>query len=769
MTLRPAPAAWWRDDAAVAGVLAFLAFALAAGGWLWRADRLVYDAGLALATRPAPDDIVIIAIDDASIEAIGRWPWKRSVHATLLERLADARPRSVVLDLVLSEPDPDPRQDELLAAALRRAAPVVMPVSWQAVPGEPLRALEPVPMLRAAVALGAAEAPVDADGVLRHAYVAAGPSDRPYPHLAVAALRAGGESVHPLTALTVDGAADPSPGWVRQGQFLIRFSGPPGHLRHLSYVDVLRGAVPVERLAGRHLLIGMTAQGLGDTLATPVNGRQRAMPGVEVLAHTLNTLRRGDAVQALPPWAVGSVSAAGVLALVAAFGLAGTRLALGLALASLPLALSASLVALVLGLWCSPAAFMLAAALAYPLWSWRRLERGVAVLDREIAELAAEPGLLPQPAPQGDATPRRDRLAARLQALHQGADTLRAARRFLADALSGLPTAMLVDDGQGHVLLANPLAAALFEVGDAEELQGLDLARLLAEFDCEPAVDWLPALADVRRTRQGLAVQARLAGQGDHVIHAHGVPLHGGTRLIVAVADVAPIKRAEREREQLLAFVSHDLRAPATSIALLVDLHLGERGTLAGDDLLRELRRLAQRTLSLADDFVRVAQAVQRPLQLAPYAPQDLVTEAVADFEPQARVAGVLLQAAVAHLAPVPMDRALVLRALGNLLSNAIRHAPPGSVVRVQAFATKAGGFVLSVTDTGPGLGTAAMQRLMQSREGLVPASGDGVGFGLLFVQRVAQRHGGALAVRGGDDGQGCVFELSLGGASGNP
>ena len=769
MALRPEPATWWRDDAAVAGLLALLAFALAAGGWLWRADRLVYDVGLALFTRPAPQDIVIIAIDDASIEAIGRWPWKRSVHATLLERLAVARPRSVVLDLVLSEPDPDPRQDELLAAALRRAAPVVMPVSWQAVPGEPLRALEPVPVLRAAVVLGAAEAPVDADGVLRHAFVEAGPSDRPYPHVAVAALRAGGETVHPKMALQAEGAADPSAGWVRQGQFLVRFSGPPGHLQHLSYVDVLRGRVPVEQLAGRHLLIGMTAQGLGDTLATPVNGRQRAMPGVEVLAHTLNTLRRGDAVRALPPWAVGGVSAAGVLALVAAFGLAGTRLALGLAVASLPLALGASLAVLALGWWCSPAAFMLAAALAYPLWSWRRLERGVAVLDREIALLAAEPGLLPPAAAAGDATSHRDRLAARLQALQRGADTLRAARRFLADALSGLPTAMLVDDGQGRVLLANPLAAALFEVDGADELRGLDLARLLGEFDCEPVVDWPQALAEVRRTRQGLAVQARLAGQGDHVIHAQGVPLHGGTRLIVAMADVAPIKRAEREREQLLAFVSHDLRAPVTSITLLADLQLGGRGTLSGDDLLREVRRLAQRTLSLADDFVRVAQAVQRPLQLVPCALLDLVAEAIADFEPQARVAGVLLQPVGVALPPVPMDRTLVLRALGNLLSNAIRHAPPGSVVRVQASAATAGGCVLAVTDDGPGLDATAMRHLMQSREGLVPTSGQGVGFGLLFVQRVAQRHGGALAVRGGDDGLGCVFELSLSGASGKP
>lgn len=169
---------WSADDAAVALLLGLLAFVLAFGGWLWRADRLVYDAGLALWPQPAPRDVVLVAIDDASIDAIGRWPWKRSVHATLLEQLAAARPRAVALDLVLSEPDPDPRQDDLLATAVQRAGPVVMPVSWQSVPGEPLRALEPVPVLRERVRLGAAEAAVDADGVLRHAFVEAGPPGR---------------------------------------------------------------------------------------------------------------------------------------------------------------------------------------------------------------------------------------------------------------------------------------------------------------------------------------------------------------------------------------------------------------------------------------------------------------------------------------------------------------------------------------------------------------------------------------------------------------
>ncbi len=764
-----APQGRRRDDAAVALVLALLAFVLAAGGWLWRADRLVYDGGLSLWKRPAPDEVVIVAIDDASIDAIGRWPWRRSVHATLLERLAQAKPRAVVLDLVLSEPDPDPRQDELLAAALRLAAPVVMPVAWKAATGEPLQPLQPVAALREAVRLGGAEAVVDADGVLRHAFVEAGPPGRPYPHLAVAALQAGGEAVHPGTWLDRDATAGAQGGWARQGRLLIRYSGPPGHLKRVSYVDLLRGAVPAEVLRDRYVLVGMTAQGLGDTLATPVNASQAAMPGVEVHGHALATLRRGDAVRALSPHQAGVLSALAVIGLVLAFVRAGTRTALLIALASLPLALLLSLSALAAGWWWSPASFVAAAVVAYPLWSWRRLERGVAELDREIHRLAAEPGLL-RPATLGAEPPGGDRLATRLTALHTAADTLRSARRFLADALAGLPTALLVDDGAGRVLLANPPAARLFGEDLAEDMRGLDLVRLLGEFECQPAVDWAQALAEVRGTRQGLAVQARLAGQGDHVIHADGVDMHGGTRLIVAIADVAPIKQAERARDELLAFVSHDLRAPATSIALLAELQLAGRGGHDPASLMHEMQRLARRTLALADDFVRIVQAAQRPLQPVNVDAAGLAAEALADWRLQAESAGVRLLAVEAPVAvPLRVDRALVLRAVGNLLSNAIKHSPPGSTVRLEVLPPAAGGSGFRVVDQGPGLDGAAMRQLMSTHDGLVPRGDAGVGFGLLFVQRVAQRHGGELRVRRGDAGQGAVFELVIGGGSGIP
>jgi CHASE2 domain-containing sensor protein len=223
----PASGTWRRDDVVVALGLSLLALLLATGGWLWRSDRLVYDFGLALWSRPAPDDVVIVAIDEASIDAIGRWPWKRSVHATLLEKLAAAQPRAIGLDIVFSEEDPDPRQDRLLAEALRKAAPVVMPVTGLPVPGEGIRVLEPVPSLRDAVRLGVSEPLVDDDGVLRRAFAEAGPPGRVFQHMATVLLQAGGQGVHPGLAYDRIDDLPQLPGWQRKGLFLIRYAAVP--------------------------------------------------------------------------------------------------------------------------------------------------------------------------------------------------------------------------------------------------------------------------------------------------------------------------------------------------------------------------------------------------------------------------------------------------------------------------------------------------------------------------------------------------------------
>lgn len=763
--------------AGVALGLAALAFVLPLSGWTWRADRLVYDIGLSAWRRPVPEGITIVAIDDASVAAIGRWPWPRAAHATLLSRLAEARPRAIGLDVTFSEPDPDPAQDTLLAQQLARAAPVVLSVDWMVGgPGQPPQLLIPVTGLPPGVRVGTAEASVDADGVMRHAFLSAGSPPSLVPHMALALLQAAGETPAPgLPTTTDEDDPDLAPGpWHRGGRFLVRYAGPPGQLDRVSYVDVLRGAVPPDRLAGRYLLVGMTATGMGDTVATPVNRQRHAMPGVEVLGHVLYTLRSGDTVRAVSPLAGAALSAVLVLVLMAGIQRLGARWALALTVGAWPLVIGASLLALGGGLWWSPVSWALAAALAYPLWSWRRLEQAVDALDAEIGrmvlERGADTGLPARPVAR-----RRDVLALRLDTLQAATDTLRSARRFLSDALAGLPTAMVVTDPRGRVLLANVLAARLFELDRGEQLHGMELPGLLVEFVPNRGEDVdLEAIFQPSGTPPvDRVVEARAERLGDFLLHFAPVLLLEQQRWVVTLSDVSAIRQAQRRRDRALAFVSHDLRSPASTLLLLTEQYRRGRVQMPLETFLDEIQRLGTRTLQLADDFVRVAHVESRPLQVSPVDVAALLDEVGADFRPQVVAAEVRLgwrldpasAPGVSPALPVwPMDRVLVQRAVGNLVSNAIKHSPAGGQVTVLA-RVDAGrdALCLTVCDQGPGLSPERRERLNHGDEGLPTEDAGGVGLGLQFVQGVARRHQGRLlALEGLPEAAGC-FELSLG------
>jgi CHASE2 domain-containing sensor protein/signal transduction histidine kinase len=741
-----------RDALLIGAALAVLAAALVTQGWAWRVERVLYDLGLALSPREVPADVVIVAIDEPSVAAIGRWPWRRAVHTTLLERLAAAKPRAVMLDLVLSEPDPDPRQDMLLAQALRAAAPVVVPVAWYALPGERPRLLEPAGPLRDAARPVQAEVEPDRDGLLRHTFLRAGLGSASLPHAALALLEAGGESLPPGLAVERHPApASATPGWVRDERLPIRFQGPAGHLKRVSYVDVLTGAVPPEALAGRYVLVGMTAAGLGDAHATPVAA---PMQGIEVIGQTLQALRRGDMLRSPPAWATALGSALAVLLLLTAFGRMNPRYALALSFGLAVAALAGSVVLVGLGWWITPAGFVAGAALAYPLWSWRRLEVTAAALDEEIARLYADTSL--------GAVPERE-LAddRRLTAFSEAAARLRSARRFLAASLDGLPEAVLLADAQGRVTLANRRAAALFEVGEASELAGLSLAELLGELTRADAVDWPARLRSVAEQGGVLAVQSQLADHGDLLVSVARAPDADGPRLIATCADISEIKTAERAREEALAFVSHDLRSPLASIALMADFHRAGAQPLPLDQMVAEMQRLARRGLELSESFVRAAQAHAKPLELEPGDLAELLTEVVRDLAPQVSARAMTfafdpspLGAAASHF-----DRELLGRALGNLVGNAIKYAPQGSTITL-GLQVREGGHLFTVQDQGPGLEAEQVARLFRaySRVGASAAQA-GVGLGLQFVQRVAERHGGWVQAHS-TPGHGARFEL---------
>lgn len=269
--------------------LVALAVVAAAGALSYAGAFSTLDARLAdrlFIARPVRSDIVVVAIDDRSLQTIGRWPWPRSVHAKLLEALVPAEPAAVVLDVAFFESS-NQRDDGALAKALGRV-PTVLTVEAERVAsrrgkllGDQL--LRPIPaFLGAAVALGHVHTPADPDGVVRA-----------FP----APLTVNGERFEPLAAAALSASG-------RHAAFRsdrISFAGPAGTVRTVSYVDVLEGRIPAAALQRAFIFVGATAPNLHDTVLTPTS-RGGGMPGVELHAQIADQILRGISLSVLPRW-----------------------------------------------------------------------------------------------------------------------------------------------------------------------------------------------------------------------------------------------------------------------------------------------------------------------------------------------------------------------------------------------------------------------------------------------------------------------------------
>lgn len=273
---------------------------LIAAGVTTKADNAIYDLHVRYWQYTPDNDVVIIAIDPKSLDALGRFPWQRSIHARLIDRLTASGVRGIGMDVTISSPETsNPQNDALLAEAIRRNGKVVMPVFAEAVNlGGSLQEALPIQSIAQSVAaLGQVDVAKDTDEQVRGAYLKAGLGSAYWPSLALAVYQLD----HPASTMTLPGLRDPSTNdaspylWMRDNYVLLRYAGRAGTFGSLSYVDVLDGSAPASLLKGRWVLIGATAEGLGDIIQTP----DSAMPGVEYQANVLESLQRGMLVTPL--------------------------------------------------------------------------------------------------------------------------------------------------------------------------------------------------------------------------------------------------------------------------------------------------------------------------------------------------------------------------------------------------------------------------------------------------------------------------------------
>jgi len=747
-----------RDWIAVAVGLTLALIALTISGAADRADNVFYDWSTTISQREAPDNIVIVAIDDASLAALGPWPWPRAVHARFLQRLAEDRPLAVVYDVLFLGASSRSGEDQSLGQALAALPNTFAPMLFRT-PGSDGRGYDPlwpVDPVRHGATIGHALVQPDSDGVVRRLDLAVD-GERRWTHIAALAASATIAGRRVTSRSPPFTPRSPSAPLRRQGEVLISFGGPPGHFRTASFISVLNGETPADVLRGAYVLVGATAPASGDAFSTPVSD-QSLMPGIEIQANFIDTLLSGSAViQASTSLRLAMGLPALWLLMIGFLRLPPNSAGvLGVALIAGVIALSAGLLFLD-HLWVPPAATLAILVVALPLWTWRRLSRVSAYMIEELSRLAADPDFaapLREPAHLG-----QDHIATQVALMRDTVARVRTLRRLVGAAVRSLPDPTVLVGLDGGITLADAEARILFG-GDAS-LAPSDIERF---FEASHPPPFTPASFE-DPDRRWIGERGGADGSLREILHVpwqdeQGMPLGW----VVRFADITALRRAEVAREEALQLLTHDMRSPQASILALV----AKEPTAMSEDTRARIAHYAQRTIALADGFLRLARADAGNYEREPTDIADVLTEAVDDLWALASSRGVRITFDGGDREYIiEGHRSLLIRVFTNVLDNAVKFSPSGSSI---VCAVKSGSgddhdeVVCTIRDHGPGMPPEVVSKLFQrfshhseGRAGPV----DGVGLGLAFVHSVVKGHDGTVVVHSAL-GEGTEFELTF-------
>ncbi len=825
-----------------------------------RLDLMAYDMLVSLNPAPVEPNTTIIAIDEKSLNTVGQWPWRRALHAQLIDKLTSYNTELVVLDILFSEKSRShPEDDELLAKAIKNNGNVLLPLHLQPLTHDgTLVEILPIPeLVTSARALGHVHVDLDYDGLARGLYLNTGVGDAYWPSLSMAMA----SQINPMIQYTRKiEAHNSAPYMAVNTQYkLIPFAGPSGTFPTYSYVDVMLNQVPAEAFRDKTVLIGATAPGLGDIIPTPVSSSLNPMSGVELHANAYSALITQTAIAPVGKvWAY-LLTFAFILVPILVFPRLKPTLVMpfSMMLAGVIILFSYLLLALD-ETWFPPVNSMIGVMLAYPLWSWQRIRHLNGFLNNELEKLQNEPAigfrdtsqhqperifyalknvlkpkryifiknnnvleqLIDSETPfeitdthekwlhQNDTSLLRmqraiskniwddyfigfkwpananlsaihdylnklnlkssndtqkkysyEKIANRITQVREAIESMQDMRIFISKGFEEIPSAVVVTDPLGIIVFANThaqnwfsskgnlIGMSIYEAFSGTEFIGLRDKATHVLTRCEHET------IEIETQHRDILVDCS----------PFYVDELSDAGLMLSFSDITPIREQQREKNQLIDFLSHDVRSPLVSqLAVLESMLKGK--TKINKTTLAQLKEHANRSLGLSDQFLQITRAEQTSEnQFYEFDIVCVLENSIDSLIAQAQAKDIEINFGSEEAIWVNGNAELIERAMINLLSNAIKYSPENTLITIEV-TTLNEHVIIKIIDQGFGIDEHELPHIFKRfhRQKTSEIHGEkGAGLGLNFVQVVIEKHQGEIAVESIPH-SGTTFTVSL-------
>ena len=717
-----------RQKALFFGLFCVLAVAYGLGG-LTGLDNLLTSSQFRLARSDASQKLVLIEIDAHSLAALNSWPWPRSIHAELIERLKEAGVRDIALNVDFSARSSSQEDGQLARALANSPGQVILPVfrqnSSRVGLEERIILVGPIARLRDNAVPGSVNVSADSDGVIRrHATV------ENWNGITIASMAA-------LLAGSSDGIEK-----IFHVDYGIRAETIPVY----SYADIYLGRTDLTPLDGKSVLIGASAAELGARFTIPAYG---TVPGTLVHALAYESMVQNRMLQRFPMVAVAAIGFALGLVFLTIFGIGKWRrgaltLVAGIALLFFSaLAVQAWSTTLVdSGFWmlCLLAAFLAAMARGIDQQAYRLFVQGMAVQHRRNMMDAVLDnnfhGIVITDS------------KGRIQFFNDAAENLLTLRRqevLLKSIESILPGADILElsnnlsRGSEHGTAAAPPAPELeFVRSDGERIplevvtseSAVEISKSPFERRVEARVIRVYTFRDIRHRKfleqaQEKALEEALS--------------------------------AGRSKAEFLAVMSHELRTPLNAIIGFSDILRNQLfGPISNPQYLEyanDIYRSGAGLLTLVTDILSVSRVeagkfdvensiidvsdvISASLRLIRGSKDHLTANLVSDF--------------AEDLPRLQADERLLMQMMINIVSNAVKFTEDRGEIRIRAYVDEYGRMVIETSDEGIGMSKEDIPRVLlpfQQADGSLERKFEGSGLGLYLVSKFIDLHDGELEI----------------------
>ena len=700
--------------------------------------------------RQPEQRLVLIGIDEPSLQHHGAWPFPRTLHAQLLDRLREAR--AVGFDFLFPEPAAG---DDQLSRAMAAGPPVVLTVA-RAYDGQ---LLPPTATLSGQAGVGHVETLLSGDGIVRRFRPDA----------------LDGVPAFSRALLETAGLAAEAPA---AGPLIINFYGPEQTFLFLSYTDVLAGRHPPAFFRDRLVLVGARAVGLGDAHVTSYT-RLHPTPGVEIQATIISNALERSFIRPLPLAPILFVGVVCVLALFV-WPVTGERFNLALNLGLVAVLLAAALVLFRSHRFLDFLPVLAMLFLTYLAHLFRQLLWAAGRILGEVRRLARalDAGLqqvctsIPEPFIRA---PARDRgvtvagIQRHLDRLQAAVNALSLQHHFLDDLLKKeLPPLILWERTSGRPVFANTAFVRFWQrfTGETQApLPTSDTFRAaLGNHQAESDPDAAPAGADPAAPCVDVEVRddsglRRYLQVRRHRLQATDVPFSG---TLAVFQDVTELKELERVKDEVVSIVSHELKLPLTTI-----LGYGEMLAMTLDGAPRqyagEICSQSRRLNRMIEDFLDIArlESGRQRVRRYPFPPGRMLEDAVAGVAPRSRAKEIdIVLEQPERTSPLIGDESLLLQAVLNLLDNGVKFSPAHTTITLR-LVEEPEQFVITIADQGPGIPAAERQAVFDKfQRGTQTGGAEGFGLGLHLVRQIIGLHDGEIAAVEAEAG--ACFRLTL-------